>query len=130
MLLVNQRLELGKTCPAACDRAHASLTSSGTSEQARTVVYGTVKLPSIEPPPTPNKGFWSEMPSVISKEKNAVIGRKGFENHVHEASVLAFALGCVLSSVYGFASGAWPFGVVELIWAGVAVRRYQQPIAA
>ena len=37
--------------------------------------------------------------------------------------VWAFALGCVLSSFYGFASGAWPFGVVELIWAGVAVRR-------
>jgi hypothetical protein len=39
--------------------------------------------------------------------------------------VLAFALGCVLSSVYGFLAGAWPFGVVELIWAGVAVRRYR-----
>ena len=39
--------------------------------------------------------------------------------------VLAFALGCVLSSVYGFLSGAWPFGAVELIWAGVAVVRYQ-----
>lgn len=35
-----------------------------------------------------------------------------------------FALGCVLSSVYGFASGAWPFGVVELVWAVVAVRRW------
>jgi hypothetical protein len=39
--------------------------------------------------------------------------------------VLAFSLGCVLSSVYGFLSGAWPFGVVELVWAGVALRRYQ-----
>jgi hypothetical protein len=39
--------------------------------------------------------------------------------------VLAFALGCVLSSVYGFLAGAWPFGVVELIWAGVAVRKYR-----
>ena len=27
--------------------------------------------------------------------------------------VLAFAVGCALSSAYGFASGAWPFGVVE-----------------
>jgi hypothetical protein len=42
--------------------------------------------------------------------------------------VLAFALGCVLSSVYGFLSGAWPFGIVELIWAGVALRRFEQPI--
>jgi hypothetical protein len=38
--------------------------------------------------------------------------------------VLGFAVGCVLSSVYGFWSGAWPFGVVELIWSGIAVRRY------
>lgn len=38
--------------------------------------------------------------------------------------VLAFALGCLLSSAYGFLSGAWPFGVVELIWSGVAIRRY------
>jgi hypothetical protein len=41
--------------------------------------------------------------------------------------ILAFALGCVLSSAYGFLSGAWPFGVVELIWSGVAVQRYRQP---
>jgi hypothetical protein len=34
-----------------------------------------------------------------------------------------FALGCVLSCVYGFASGAWPFGVVEAIWSLIAVRR-------
>jgi len=38
--------------------------------------------------------------------------------------VAAFALGCVLSSVYGFLSGAWPFGVVEAIWSLVAVRRF------
>ena len=38
--------------------------------------------------------------------------------------VLAFAAGCLLSSLYGFLSGAWPFGVVELIWTGVAVQRY------
>jgi hypothetical protein len=38
--------------------------------------------------------------------------------------VLLFALGCVLSSVYGFLSGAWPFGVVELIWSGIALRRW------
>ena len=40
--------------------------------------------------------------------------------------VLLFAVGCALSSLYGFASGAWPFGVVELVWAGVAVSRYRQ----
>jgi hypothetical protein len=42
----------------------------------------------------------------------------------HPSFVLAFAGGCLLSSVYGFLAGAWPFGVVELIWCGVAVRRY------
>jgi hypothetical protein len=39
--------------------------------------------------------------------------------------VLLFALGCVLSSAYGFLSGAWPFGVVELIWSTIAYRRYR-----
>ncbi len=38
--------------------------------------------------------------------------------------VLAFALGCALSSVYGFASGAWPFGVVEAVWTVIALRRW------
>jgi hypothetical protein len=40
--------------------------------------------------------------------------------------VLAFALGCVLSGVIGFLSAAWPFGIVELIWSGVALRRYAE----
>jgi len=39
--------------------------------------------------------------------------------------ILAFAIGCILSSGYGFASGAWPFGVVELVWSGIAVRRWR-----
>jgi hypothetical protein len=39
--------------------------------------------------------------------------------------VLAFAAGCFLASAYGFLSGAWPFGVVEVIWAAIAVRRYR-----
>ena len=44
----------------------------------------------------------------------------------HRLFVLAFAFGCVLSSAYGFASGAWPFGVVELVWAGIALARYRR----
>ena len=39
--------------------------------------------------------------------------------------VLAFAAACVLASAYGFLQGAWPFGVVEAIWAVVALRRWQ-----
>lgn len=42
----------------------------------------------------------------------------------HPGFVLAFAVGCLLSSAYGFLSGAWPFGVVEVIWAVVAARRF------
>ena len=38
--------------------------------------------------------------------------------------VLAFALSCWLGSAYGFLQGAWPFGVVEAIWGGVALRRW------
>jgi hypothetical protein len=38
--------------------------------------------------------------------------------------ILAFAFSCLLGSAYGFLQGAWPFGVVEFIWAGVAVRRW------
>jgi hypothetical protein len=40
------------------------------------------------------------------------------------AFVIAFAVGCLLSSAYGFLSGAWPFGVVEVIWALIAFRRF------
>ena len=43
--------------------------------------------------------------------------------HRGRAFVVAFALGCGLSSAYGFLSGAWPFGVVEGIWVLVALRR-------
>ena len=38
--------------------------------------------------------------------------------------VLAFAVGCALSSSYGFASGAWPFGVVEAVWTVIALLRW------
>ena len=38
--------------------------------------------------------------------------------------VLAFAGACALGSIYGFLQGAWPFGLVEAIWAGVALRRW------
>lgn len=38
--------------------------------------------------------------------------------------ILAFAGACALGSIYGFMQGAWPFGVVEAIWAVVAFRRW------
>lgn len=39
--------------------------------------------------------------------------------------ILAFAGSCVLGSAYGFLQGAWPFGVVEGIWAVVALKRWR-----
>jgi hypothetical protein len=39
--------------------------------------------------------------------------------------VLAFDGACGLGSAYGFLQGAWPFGVVEAIWALVALRRWR-----
>lgn len=41
-----------------------------------------------------------------------------------EGWILAFAGACLLGSAYGFLQGAWPFGLVEAIWAGVAARRW------
>jgi hypothetical protein len=38
--------------------------------------------------------------------------------------ILGFAGACALGSIYGFLQGAWPFGVVEAIWAVVALRRF------
>lgn len=38
--------------------------------------------------------------------------------------VLGFAVACALGSIYGFLQGAWPFGVVEAVWAVVALRRW------
>ena len=38
--------------------------------------------------------------------------------------ILAFAASCVAASVYGFLAGTWPFGLVEAIWALVALRRW------
>jgi len=40
------------------------------------------------------------------------------------AWVLVFALACAASSLYGWLAGTWPFGVVEGVWALVAVRRW------
>lgn len=40
--------------------------------------------------------------------------------------ILAFAGACLLASTYGFLAGTWPFGVVEAIWAGVALLRWRR----
>jgi hypothetical protein len=42
------------------------------------------------------------------------------------AFILAFAVACVAASTYGFLAGTWPFGVVEAVWALVALRRWRR----
>lgn len=37
---------------------------------------------------------------------------------------LAFGIACLAASAYGWLSGAWPFGIVELVWAGLATVRW------
>jgi hypothetical protein len=48
--------------------------------------------------------------------------------------ILGFAFACWLGSAYGFLQGAWPFGMVELVWGGVALHRWwrarKAPVAA
>jgi hypothetical protein len=39
--------------------------------------------------------------------------------------ILGFAVACMAGSLYGFLQGAWPFGVVEAIWAVVAIMRWR-----
>lgn len=38
---------------------------------------------------------------------------------------LLFALACFASSVYGWLAGTWPFGVVELVWGCIALRKWR-----
>jgi hypothetical protein len=45
------------------------------------------------------------------------------------AFILAFAAACALASVYGFLQGAWPFGLVEGVWAVIAVQRWRKRTA-
>lgn len=39
---------------------------------------------------------------------------------------LGFAIGSGLSSIYGFLQGAWPFGVVEIVWTIVALLKWRR----
>jgi hypothetical protein len=40
--------------------------------------------------------------------------------------VLGFSIACWLGSAYGYLQGAWPFGIVEMIWGLVAFRRWMK----
>ena len=43
---------------------------------------------------------------------------------------LLFAFSCALGSTYGFLQGAWPFGLVEAVWAGVALVKWRGRLTA
>lgn len=43
--------------------------------------------------------------------------------------IVAFAVACALGYAYGFLQGAWPFGVIEAIWALVALHRWSRGFA-
>jgi len=55
---------------------------------------------------------------------SAMLGCYAFENRSHWF-ILGFAVACTLGSLYGFLQGAWPFGLVEFVWALVALRRWR-----
>ena len=40
--------------------------------------------------------------------------------------ILGFAAACCAGSAYGFLQGAWPFGLVEAVWALVALHRWRR----
>ncbi len=38
--------------------------------------------------------------------------------------ILVFACACAASAVYAALAGTWPFTIVEVVWSGVALRRW------
>ena len=38
--------------------------------------------------------------------------------------VATFAVGCIAAAIYAVLTGAWVFVALELIWAGLAIRRF------
>jgi hypothetical protein len=58
----------------------------------------------------------------------AMLAFYALEDH-GPAFILAFAAACALASVYGFLQGAWPFGLVEGVWAMIAVQRWRKRTA-
>lgn len=42
--------------------------------------------------------------------------------------ILVFAIACLASSAYTVLIRSWPFAVVELLWAGIAARRWRSTV--
>ena len=41
---------------------------------------------------------------------------------------LAFAVACLASAGYATAIASWPFAVIELLWSGLALRRWHRAV--
>ena len=39
---------------------------------------------------------------------------------------LGFAAANLAAAAYGFLQGAWPFGLIEVVWAGAALMRWRK----
>ena len=44
--------------------------------------------------------------------------------HASRNKLLVFAICLACCSVYGFLQGAWPLGIVEMLWAGSSLHRW------
>jgi len=42
--------------------------------------------------------------------------------------VLAFSAACILAAIYGALQGAWPFAILEAIWAFIAFRKWRRQV--
>ena len=95
---------------------------------ATQTAQGVIAKPKAAP------GQWREAFGRLRRNKLAMIGLIAviamLVCYALEARspwfVLAFAGACALGSAYGFLQGAWPFGLVEAIWALVALRRWRR----
>jgi presenilin-like A22 family membrane protease len=38
---------------------------------------------------------------------------------------LGMAACCIAAAVYGFLAGTWPFGVLEAVWASIAIYKWR-----
>jgi hypothetical protein len=66
-----------------------------------------------------------ESPGFSRGEKvNFMMVMYGLEGR-HRRFVLAAEFGCLLSIAYGLLPGAWPFGVVELVWCVIGLGRFR-----
>jgi len=46
--------------------------------------------------------------------------------HKNSWFILAFAVSCWFGAAYGFLQGAWPFGIMEVIWGFVAMGKWRK----